>query len=40
MRTVSQAAPVDTAIPFTYKDGRAVFGVENLTMFAMYRIEW
>lgn len=30
----------DTAIPFTYKDGRAVFDVENLVMFAMYRIEW
>ena len=30
----------DTAIPFTYQDGRAVFEVENLIMFAMYRIEW
>ena len=31
---------VDTAVSFTYKDGRAVFDVENLVMFAMYRIEW
>ena len=30
----------DTAIPFTYQDGRAIFDVENLIMFAMYRIEW